>query len=119
MTQRLILSLFSSVQELDRKTGTPVGEKRALLAQEILLSELAYMNCLSTTQNVFKKPLEAALASNRFVFLYFRILLAIFETSCRDYDGRICLSQVGHYDKYLTSSFWAKEVDVNGSFRAP
>lgn len=54
-----------SSKELDRKTGTPVGEKRALLAQEILLSELAYMNCLSTTQNVFKKPLEAALASNR------------------------------------------------------
>ncbi|KAK2570590.1 Epithelial cell-transforming sequence 2 oncogene-like [Acropora cervicornis] len=45
-------------------TGTSAIEKRTLLAQQILSSELTYMKHLSVIQSVFKKPLEAALASN-------------------------------------------------------
>ena len=39
------------------------------MAHEILSTELTYMRNLSIMQDVFKKPLEAALASNRFAFL--------------------------------------------------
>lgn len=38
------------------------------MAQEILSSELEYMKSLSIIQDVFKKPLQAAVASNRFAF---------------------------------------------------
>ncbi|KAJ7394357.1 epithelial cell transforming sequence 2 oncoprotein-like [Desmophyllum pertusum] len=46
-------------------TGTSAGEKRTLVAHEILSTELTYMKCLSIIQDVFKKPLQASLASNR------------------------------------------------------
>lgn len=52
-------------EELAPKPGTSVGEKRTLVAHEILSTELTYMKSLSIIQDVFKKPLQAALASNR------------------------------------------------------
>jgi len=53
------------VEKPNPKPGTSAGEKRTLVAHEILSTELAYMKCLSIIQDVFKKPLQAALASNR------------------------------------------------------
>ncbi|XP_066028744.1 epithelial cell-transforming sequence 2 oncogene-like isoform X2 [Pocillopora verrucosa] len=49
----------------EARTGTSVGEKRAQVAHEILSTEVEYMRCLSIIQDVFKKPLQASLASNR------------------------------------------------------
>lgn len=46
-------------------TGATAGEKRTLIAHEILSTEVTYMNGLSIIQDVFKKPLQASLASNR------------------------------------------------------
>ncbi|XP_020620781.1 epithelial cell-transforming sequence 2 oncogene-like [Orbicella faveolata] len=46
-------------------TGATAGEKRTLVAHEILSTELTYMSGLSIIQDVFKKPLQASLASNR------------------------------------------------------
>jgi len=46
-------------------TGATAGEKRTLVAHEILSTELTYMNDLSIIQDAFKKPLQASLASNR------------------------------------------------------
>lgn len=62
-------------QEFSAMTGTPATEKRTLLAQQILSSELTYMKHLSIIQSVFKKPLEAALASNRLPLLFFQIFV--------------------------------------------
>ena len=41
------------------------GEKRTMIAQEILRTEVEYMKELGIVQKVFKTPLEAALSSNR------------------------------------------------------
>ena len=72
----LISAFFSSEQEFSAMmTGTSAIEKRTLLAQQILSSELTYMKHLSVIQSVFKKPLEAALASNRLTLLRFQILV--------------------------------------------
>lgn len=72
----LISAFFSSEQEFSAiMTGTSAIEKRTLLAQQILSSELTYMKHLSVIQSVFKKPLEAALASNRLALLCFQILV--------------------------------------------
>ena len=65
---RRILSFFH-LQGFSPKTGTSAGERRTLVAHEILSTELTYMRNLSIIEDVFKKPLEAALASNRFAFL--------------------------------------------------
>ena len=50
-------------------TGATAGEKRTLVAHEILSTEVTYMNGLSIIQDVFKKPLQASLASNRCIIL--------------------------------------------------
>lgn len=69
------LTDISFLQKLTSKpcTGASAGEKRTLVAHEILSTELTYMNGLSIIQDVFKKPLQASLASNRcniFIILF-------------------------------------------------
>jgi len=68
-------------------TGTSAIEKRTLLAQQILSSELTYMKHLSVIQSVFKKPLEAALASNRAI-----ISLANIQSLFADTETLLALS---------------------------
>jgi hypothetical protein len=41
------------------------GEKRTVIAQDILRTEMEYMEELGIAQKVFKSPLQAALSSNR------------------------------------------------------
>lgn len=66
------LTDISFLQKLTSKpcTGASAGEKRTLVAHEILSTELTYMNGLSIIQDVFKKPLQASLASNRCIILH-------------------------------------------------
>ena len=71
----VLLITISFVQKLASKpcTGTTAGEKRTLVAHEILSTEVTYMNALSIIQDVFKKPLQASLASNRCIILHYFI----------------------------------------------
>ncbi|XP_073236115.1 epithelial cell-transforming sequence 2 oncogene-like [Porites lutea] len=71
------------------KTGTSAGERRTLVAHEILSTELTYMRNLSIIQDVFKKPLEAALASNRAI-----ISLANIQSLFADSETLLALSSL-------------------------
>ena len=76
---------ISFLQKLTSKpcTGASAGEKRTLVAHEILSTELTYMNSLSIIQDVFKKPLQASLASNR-CFSDFALFCTVFsEVVCK------------------------------------
>lgn len=55
----------SHLAKFEPRTGTSVREKRTQVAHEILSTEVEYMRCLSIIRDVFKKPLQASLASNR------------------------------------------------------
>jgi len=79
-------------------TGASAGEKRTLVAHEILSTELTYMNGLSIIHDVFKKPLQASLASNRAIissahiqslFADSETLLALSSLLVKDLSNRL------------------------------
>lgn len=73
-------------------TGATAGEKRTLIAHEILSTEVTYMNGLSILQDVFKKPLQASLASNRCIILNYFV-----QSLVKSYLSlvRLCYSSPG------------------------
>ena len=76
------------MQELASKPciGATAGEKRTLVAHEILSTEVTYMNGLSIIQDVFKKPLQASLASNRCIILHY-----FAQSLVKSYLSLVCL----------------------------
>ncbi|XP_032241716.2 epithelial cell-transforming sequence 2 oncogene-like isoform X2 [Nematostella vectensis] len=84
-------------------TGKSAGERRTALAQEILSSEVSYMQTLNILKEVFKTPLQAALASNRAI-----ISLPNINALFADTDTLLAISRVmvDELSKRLANNNW-------------